>query len=123
MGLNNKVLEVVRRNVSTVTKEFMKKKTSTLHSSLPQNILEVIGKSLIQGFRPPIKRYIDDRPQVYRIVFTTNTQRNESTNYCRQIRRARTNVSLLSNPKWEYLNEHHRWVPFESLIQPQIEAS
>jgi HrpA-like RNA helicase len=70
----------------------------------------------------PVKRYIDDRPQIYCIDFPQLIQTNTSTNYQRALLRQQVEVPTNQNIKWQFLNERGIWKSYESLVQKTIES-
>jgi hypothetical protein len=70
----------------------------------------------------PLIRYRDDIPQTYSIDFERNIQRNTDTTFPRRIERRAMSPSKISDTKnWYFRDEHHAWIPYESLIQKTIE--
>jgi len=71
---------------------------------------------------PPIIRYLDDKPDKYKIDFGNNKQINCRTCFERGIRRtAEISLSFEKRGKWFYFNEMNVWAQYETLIQDQIE--
>jgi hypothetical protein len=71
---------------------------------------------------PPLTRYLDDVPQIYKIDYQNNTQTNMKTLYPRVIDR-RPMDKLPENQNWYYRNELDNWVRYESLVQNSIEKA
>lgn len=71
---------------------------------------------------PPVVLYLDDVPQTYRMDFRNNRQINTKTLYQRAIDRRPMNV-LQGSRQWSYLDEHGKWIRYESLVQDSIEKA
>jgi hypothetical protein len=71
---------------------------------------------------PPITRYLDDRPETYKMDFQNNRQTNTKTSYQRIIDRRPTEKPP-DNQNWFYQDEHGNWLRYESLAQNSIEKA
>jgi hypothetical protein len=68
----------------------------------------------------PIVRYIDDKPQCYRIDFAASTQTSQ-LNCVRRI--AREEASPSPGQRWEFMNDQGVWQSYDSLEQGAVEAA
>ncbi|KAH3763536.1 ATP-dependent helicase HrpB [Pelomyxa schiedti] len=71
----------------------------------------------------PIMRYVDDRPQEYRIDFLSMKQTNPATGYIRPICRRPQPIAAGSRTTWQYLSDQGLWVPYDPIVQGTIEAA
>ncbi len=71
---------------------------------------------------PPLTRYLDDIPQIYKIDYQNNRQTNVETSYQRVIDR-RPMDNPPDHQNWFYQDEHNDWKPYESLVQNSIEKA
>lgn len=72
---------------------------------------------------PPIVRFVDDKPMVYRVDFRANTQTNAKTGYVRAVSRQEVRVRTMpAGVAWEYLDDD-TWHAFDSLVQGVISTA
>ncbi|CAF4848891.1 unnamed protein product [Rotaria magnacalcarata] len=82
------------------------------------------GKGPSSLTTPPLIRYIDDMPQTYDIDFVKNIQKNTQTGFRRRLERRHLEQQQLETSRnWFFLNEHHVWMAYESMIQQAIETA
>jgi hypothetical protein len=75
---------------------------------------------------PPVRRYIDDRPQEYDINFSSDNQhqRNVKTGYTRKISRKKMQIPLNNGTaRWYYQNDYNNWNQYDALPSSQIETN
>jgi len=70
---------------------------------------------------PPIVRYIDDIPAIYKIDFVNNVQINARTQFRRKIERTAVITSTNGMGRWEYKNEAGIWRGYDDFVQEAIE--
>jgi hypothetical protein len=66
-----------------------------------------------------VVRFLDDRPQDYRIDFKAMTQMNTASRYVRSIDREMIDQGP-GECTFEYLNEHNAWVTYDTADQAHI---
>lgn len=71
---------------------------------------------------PPLIRFVDDRPQSYRINFKNMTQINTTSGYIREVSRKEVRIQTNGRTTWQY-SDGIVWNSYDSLTQGQIESS
>lgn len=70
-----------------------------------------------------IRRYLDDRPQAYRIEFGNGRQVNLATTYSRAIERRAVDIPHTGREAWCFFNAQGVWQRFEAVVQAVIARS
>ncbi len=80
------------------------------------------GHGPAEVLTPPIVRYVDDRPQAYRIDLINMRQTNNATGFTRGIKRVQMPEDRASGD-WQWLDDGHNWVRWEALARPVLDAA
>ena len=82
------------------------------------------GSGSLEYETPPIIRFVDDKPQSYKINFKCMpmVQINMKSQYTRQVSRIKVTIQTIGNSTWQYC-DGVVWISYDSLTQAQIELA
>lgn len=86
-------------------------------------IEDLYGSGQPEAMTPPVLRFVDDKPQTYRIDFQRGLQVHPVTGFTRRIERRAVSVAMESaTARWMF-QERNEWLPYQSLIMHRIESA